>query len=259
MSDLVYQNYNNRCKGWVNPSNLNFGPIIYNLSGYYSPAGSTTLVSINGDNFFSYSSISFGTFKPTVYFINSNILQFYVPSTLNSGIFPVQVFNGSIYSNSVNYTIDQNRIYSCGFSAGGFMSHMLACKSSRCFAAIASVAGTMTDSVYNSCAPIFNLPVLQIHGTSDNIVNFNGSLGNKSATDVVDYWKNFNGCNAAPIITSLPNTSLLDFSTVQLLDYSPCSNNDLPCISIKSILTSGTPVPFILTLIDLIPNNCVSS
>ncbi len=128
---------------------------------------------------------------------------------------------------SVNYTIDQNRIYSCGFSAGGFMSHMLACKSSRCFAAIASVAGTMTDSVYNSCAPIFNLPVLQIHGTSDNIVNFNGSLGNKSATDVVDYWKNFNGCNAAPIITSLPNTSLLDFSTVQLLDYSPCSNNDL--------------------------------
>jgi hypothetical protein len=106
MSDLVYQNYNNRCKGWVNPSNLNFGPIIYNLSGYYSPAGSTTLVSINGDNFFSYSSISFGTFKPTVYFINSNILQFYVPSTLNSGIFPVQVFNGSIYSNSVNYTID---------------------------------------------------------------------------------------------------------------------------------------------------------
>jgi polyhydroxybutyrate depolymerase len=128
---------------------------------------------------------------------------------------------------SANYTIDQNRIYSCGFSAGGFMSHMLACKSSRCFAAIASVAGTMTYSVYNSCSPIFNLPILQIHGTSDNIVNFNGSLGNKSATDVVDYWKNFNGCNAAPIITSLPNTSLLDFSTVQLLDYSPCSNNDL--------------------------------
>lgn len=106
MSDLVYQNYNNRCKGWVNPSNLNFGPKIYSLSGYYSPANSNTLVSINGDNFFSYSSISFGTFKPTVYFINSNILQFYVPSTLNSGIFPVQVFNGSIYSNSVNYTID---------------------------------------------------------------------------------------------------------------------------------------------------------
>jgi len=106
MSDLVYQNYNNRCQGWTNPSSLVFGPQIISLSGYYSPAGSTTLVSINGQNFFSYSSISFGTFKPTVYFINSNILQFYVPSTLNSGTFPVQVFNGSVESNSVNYTID---------------------------------------------------------------------------------------------------------------------------------------------------------
>jgi hypothetical protein len=106
MADLVYQNYNNRCQGWTNPSSLIFGPQIISLSGYYSPAGSTTLVSINGQNFYSYSSISFGTFKPTVYFINSNILQFYVPSTLNSGTFPVQVFNGSVGSNSVNYTID---------------------------------------------------------------------------------------------------------------------------------------------------------
>lgn len=106
MSDLVFQNYNNRCKGWTNPSSLNFGPQIDSLSGYYSPAGSTTLVSINGQNFFSYSTISFGTYNPTVYFINSNILQFYVPSTLNSGTLPVQVFNGSVQSNSVNYTID---------------------------------------------------------------------------------------------------------------------------------------------------------
>ena len=93
MSDLVFQNYNNRCKGWTNPSSITFGPQIDSLSGYYSPAGSTTLVSINGQNFFSYSTISFGTYSPTVYFINSNILQFYVPSTLNSGTLPVQVFN----------------------------------------------------------------------------------------------------------------------------------------------------------------------
>ena len=106
MSDLVFQNYNNRCKGWTNPSSITFGPQIDSLSGYYSPAGSTTLVSINGQNFFSYSTISFGTYSPTVYFINSNILQFYVPSTLNSGTLPVQVFNGSVPSNSVNYTID---------------------------------------------------------------------------------------------------------------------------------------------------------
>ena len=106
MSDLVYQNYNNRCQGWTNPSNLIFGPQINSLSGYYSPAGSTTLVSISGQNFFSYSVVAFGTYNPTVYFINSNNLQFYVPPTLNSGTYPIQVFNGSIGSNIVTYTID---------------------------------------------------------------------------------------------------------------------------------------------------------
>jgi len=104
--NFLYQNYNNKCKGWVNPTSLSYAPQIITLSGYYSPSGSTTLVSINGSNFYSYSQISFGTYNPTVYFINSNIIQFYVPNTLNSGTFPVQVFNGANGSNSVNYTID---------------------------------------------------------------------------------------------------------------------------------------------------------
>lgn len=106
MSDLVYQNYNNKCKGWVNPSNLFFGPEITGLTGYQSPAGSNTVVTIIGTNFYSYSVIRFGTFTPTTYFINSTLLSFYVPSTLTSGNFPVQVYNGSVGSNIVNYTID---------------------------------------------------------------------------------------------------------------------------------------------------------
>ena len=106
MSDLVYQNYNNKCQGWVNPSNQVYGPHITSLSGYQSPAGSHTIISINGSGFYSYSSVLFGTYYPNVYFINSNILQFYVPSSLSSGTFPVQVFNGSYGSNIVTYTID---------------------------------------------------------------------------------------------------------------------------------------------------------
>lgn len=111
MSDLVYQNYNNKCKGWVNPSSLFFGPQITTLTGYQSPAGSNTVVSIAGTNFFSYSVIRFGTFTPTVYFINSTLLSFYVPNTLTSGTYPVQVCNGSVCSNIVNYTIDMSSGY----------------------------------------------------------------------------------------------------------------------------------------------------
>jgi hypothetical protein len=97
----------NRCKGWVNPTNLYYGPQIVSLSSYQSPSGSSTVVAINGYNFcYGVTTISFGTFFPTVFFVNSNILEFYVPNTLSSGTFPVQVFNGSIGSNIVTYTID---------------------------------------------------------------------------------------------------------------------------------------------------------
>lgn len=96
-----------KCQGWSKPGTFNYDPYIDSLSSYQSPAGSNTVVSINGSNFcYMVSTISFGTFFPTVYFVNSNIIQFYVPNTLSSGTFPVQVFNGSIGSNIVNYTID---------------------------------------------------------------------------------------------------------------------------------------------------------
>jgi len=108
---MSYQNNNNRCQGWVNPSDNFFGPQIFTLSSFYSPAGSTSLVTITGVNFYSYSSIAFGAYYPTIYFINSNILQFYVPNTLNSGTYPIQVFNGSIPSNIVTYSIDNSSGY----------------------------------------------------------------------------------------------------------------------------------------------------
>ena len=54
MSNLVYQNYTNKCKGWTNPSNLPLGPQITSLYEYHSPAVSTTIVTINVYNIYSY-------------------------------------------------------------------------------------------------------------------------------------------------------------------------------------------------------------
>ena len=97
---------NPSCIGWTNPNNLYYGPIINSLSSYYSPAASTSLVVITGQNFYSWSTVKFGTFFPTVYFINSNILEFYIPTSASPGSYPVQVFNGSIVSNTEVYIID---------------------------------------------------------------------------------------------------------------------------------------------------------
>jgi len=94
------------CQGWSNP-NMNYAtPTIAYLSGTYSPAGSTTLVAIFGSNFRLYSTIQFGTYTPTMIFINSGQINFYVPSSAPSGNNPVQVFNDTNGSNTVEYTID---------------------------------------------------------------------------------------------------------------------------------------------------------
>lgn len=122
------------------------------------------------------------------------------------------------------YNVDTTRVFSCGFSAGGYMSHRLACESPRCYAGIASVAGTMSDGAYNACTPSRPVPVAQIHGTADGIVSYNGGAqGGKSVDDVVALWVLNNGCAASPVVTQLPNINTTDNSTVELSQYSPCN------------------------------------
>lgn len=62
----------------------------------------------------------------------------------------------------VDLGVDTLRIYSCGFSAGGYLSYRLACESSRCFAAVASVAGTMTQDASDACVPQHITPVREL-------------------------------------------------------------------------------------------------
>lgn len=122
------------------------------------------------------------------------------------------------------FNIDTTRVFSCGFSAGGYMSHRLACESSRCYAGIASVAGTMSVGAFTACTPSRPVPVAQIHGTADGIVSYNGSAqGGKSVDEVVALWVSNNGCASSPVVTPLPDINTTDNSTVELSQYSPCN------------------------------------
>jgi polyhydroxybutyrate depolymerase len=123
-----------------------------------------------------------------------------------------------------DYSVNQNRMYCCGFSYGGFMSHRMACEYSNKFAAIASVSGLMANATYTACNPMNAIPVLQIHGTADLIISYNGSASNKSVNDVMTFWQQKNACNATPTVTSLPDV-VSEGSTVNKNDYSPCGSN----------------------------------
>jgi hypothetical protein len=96
-------------KGWSAPAPI--VPVITNLSNYYSPAGVRALIVITGSNFRPFSSVKFATFNPTIYFVSSQQIEFYIPSTLVAGIYTVQVFNDNLASQVVEYTLDGSSGY----------------------------------------------------------------------------------------------------------------------------------------------------
>ena len=126
------------------------------------------------------------------------------------------------------YELDSQNTYVTGMSNGGDMSYMLACQANDIFRAIAPVAGTMMEEIYNTCdsSPV---PVLEIHGRNDNVTLWNGDMENNdgwgsylSTDDIIDFWVETNECESTENIF-LPNTSMNDGSYVINHRYFDCN------------------------------------
>lgn len=121
------------------------------------------------------------------------------------------------------YSVDIDRVYSTGMSNGGFMSYELACRLSGRIAAVASVAGSMAPDrlqIPGLCTPQHPTPVLEIHGTADATVPYAGGLSlgvfpTAAIPAVLSYWVQANGCNPTPAVTTLPDLTTTDNSTVE--------------------------------------------
>lgn len=70
--------------------------------------------------------------------------------------------------------IDLARVYATGLSNGAMMTSFLACERSDVFAAVAPVGGIVMPE---GCDPERPVPVLTTHGTADEILLFNGGVG----------------------------------------------------------------------------------
>lgn len=122
------------------------------------------------------------------------------------------------------FQIDTHRVYATGFSAGGFMSQLLACELGSRITAVASVAGTMSAAAFNDCTPAQDMPVLHIHGTSDAIVSYNGGFSNIAAAQLIDFWRQQNGCAMVADTTLLPDV-VSEGSTVRKVVYADCTSD----------------------------------
>lgn len=190
-------------------------PLIINMHGYTSNAQQQQLYS---------------NFMPIA--DTANFLMVYPQGTTyngqpfwNAGISPLLVDDKTFISRLIDsldlqYNIDLNSVYSTGMSNGGYMSHTLACELSNRIAAIASVTGSIFNTQYGTnCHPGRPVPVMQIHGTSDPTVPYNGSSSSMPIDSVVKYWVTKNGCNPVASFSNVPNTNTADGCTAEHYRY----------------------------------------
>lgn len=129
--------------------------------------------------------------------------------------------NALIEKITSEYRVDSTRIYSTGMSNGGYMSYHLACLLSEKIAAIASVTGSMTPTTFDSCSPAHPTSILQIHGTADNTVPYEGANWTLPIDKVLEYWSTSSGCDSLPSVKPLLDQNS-DGLVSKVISYSNC-------------------------------------
>lgn len=196
-------------------SPANPAPLVFNLHGYTSNA--------QQQEFYSEMNAVADTAGFIVVYPDG------LAATWNSGLIPNSVndvgfISVLIDSMQANYNIDLTRVYSCGMSMGGYMSFKLACELDDRIAAIASVTGSFATAAASNCSATRPVPVLQMHGTLDGVVNYGGFAGSLSVDSTINFWRNHNNCTAPEVVTNLPDV-VLEGSTITTYLYGGCQDN----------------------------------
>lgn len=141
---------------------------------------------------------------------------------LNSSINDVGFINALLDTLIKKYTVNTDKIYSCGMSLGGYMTYKLGCNLSNRFTAIASVSGVVSATLNANCQPVKPLPLLHIHGTADDIVAYGGGNGSLGVEASVKKWVGFDHCSSQADTFHVPDINKTDQSTADLIKYQTC-------------------------------------
>jgi len=150
------------------------------------------------------------------------------------GVDDVAFIRDLIDAVTTSYAIDRLHVYVAGFSRGGMMAYRLGCELADRVAAIAVVAGNMSDRHGSidalRCRPVAPVSLLAIHGTEDRNVPLAGGVGPDEMayfnehpelkvveddlisyaplTDVVAHWRRVNRCTETETLESSTSSTI---------------------------------------------------
>lgn len=146
----------------------------------------------------------------------------------NSNVDDIGFISALIDKVSVDYVINPNKVFSCGFSMGGFMTEKLAIQLNNKIKAFASVAGTFGNGILPVApgAPGRAVSIAHFHGTNDGTIAYTGNTYGNDVDVMINYWKTNNQSNAVGVHTVLPNTAA-DGYTIDHYKYTSPTNNSV--------------------------------
>jgi poly(3-hydroxybutyrate) depolymerase len=133
-----------------------------------------------------------------------------------------------IESMVTRFGIDRNRVYVSGFSMGGMMSYHVANTIADKVAAIGPVSGYLFSNVTASSRP---MPIIHVHGTSDDVVYYQASGNQQGVAAMLQKWRNWNQCpstgtRVTPYPANKPNSkSVMEY-------WGPCNNSAVSLITL---------------------------
>lgn len=134
------------------------------------------------------------------------------------------------------YPVNPNMVFAVGISNGAVFTERLGCELSGRIHAIAAVSGTMAAEVAPACHPTHPLSVLQISGSADPVMPYEGGAVRKflgageggtvlSASDTVGLWARSNGCSPPSTPETLPQTGEPDGTSIVRQTHDHCRNS----------------------------------
>lgn len=120
-------------------------------------------------------------------------------------------------------SVDPERVFVSGHSNGGFMAYRFACDHADVVSAVVSVAGaTFLDPT--DCSPSEPVRTLQIHGTADGTIDYDGGFTvafYPGALETTETWATYNGCDLPGVAgpTNLDLDSSLPGDETMVLDH----------------------------------------